>query len=110
MPASARVTSAPTLHTGPDALRVRAGFAAMCVGMFIAILDVQIVATSLPNILAALTIRADDCRTGADLLALCALECADAAAIRPAAALNRRDPNLHQFGGQFCRAGLGAVI
>lgn len=35
------------------------GFAAMCVGMFMAILDVQIVATSLPNIQAALAIRPD---------------------------------------------------
>ncbi|MBC7480151.1 MAG: DHA2 family efflux MFS transporter permease subunit, partial [Pseudorhodobacter sp.] len=36
-----------------------AGFAAMCVGMFMAILDVQIVATSLPNIQAALQIAPD---------------------------------------------------
>jgi MFS transporter, DHA2 family, multidrug resistance protein len=33
-----------------------AGFGAMCIGMFMAILDVQIVATSLPNIQAALQI------------------------------------------------------
>ncbi|MGV8987188.1 MAG: DHA2 family efflux MFS transporter permease subunit [Cypionkella sp.] len=33
-----------------------AGFVAMCIGMFMAILDVQIVATSLPNIQAALQI------------------------------------------------------
>jgi MFS transporter, DHA2 family, multidrug resistance protein len=33
-----------------------AGFAAMCIGMFMAILDVQIVATSLPNIQTALNI------------------------------------------------------
>jgi MFS transporter, DHA2 family, multidrug resistance protein len=36
-----------------------AGFAAMCVGMFMAILDVQVVATSLPNIKSALGIKPD---------------------------------------------------
>jgi MFS transporter, DHA2 family, multidrug resistance protein len=35
------------------------GFAVMCIGMFMAILDVQIVATSLPNIQAALEIQPD---------------------------------------------------
>ncbi len=35
------------------------GFGAMCIGMFMAILDVQIVATSLPNIQAALNIAPD---------------------------------------------------
>ncbi len=35
------------------------GFAAMCVGMFMAILDVQVVATSLPTIQNALTIAPD---------------------------------------------------
>ena len=35
------------------------GFGAMCIGMFMAILDVQIVATSLPNIQAALEIAPD---------------------------------------------------
>lgn len=35
------------------------GFGAMCVGMFMAILDVQIVATSLPNIQSALKIAPD---------------------------------------------------
>ncbi len=35
------------------------GFGAMCVGMFMAILDVQIVATSLPNIQAAFAIAPD---------------------------------------------------
>ena len=35
------------------------GFLAMCVGMFMAILDIQIVATSLPSIQAALDIRTD---------------------------------------------------
>lgn len=37
-----------------------AGFIAMCVGMFMAILDIQIVATSLPAIQAALFIRPDE--------------------------------------------------
>jgi MFS transporter, DHA2 family, multidrug resistance protein len=37
-----------------------AGFAAMCVGMFMAILDIQIVATSLPAIQSALGIRPDE--------------------------------------------------
>lgn len=35
------------------------GFGAMCIGMFMAILDVQIVSTSLPNIQAALNIAPD---------------------------------------------------
>ncbi|HEX2885771.1 DHA2 family efflux MFS transporter permease subunit [Vineibacter terrae] len=35
------------------------GFAAMCLGMFMAILDIQVVATSLPNIQAALLIAPD---------------------------------------------------
>ena len=35
------------------------GFGAMCIGMFMAILDVQIVATSLPNIQTALSIAPD---------------------------------------------------
>jgi MFS transporter, DHA2 family, multidrug resistance protein len=35
------------------------GFAVMCIGMFMAILDVQIVATSLPNIQSALEIEPD---------------------------------------------------
>ena len=33
------------------------GFAMMCIGMFMAILDVQVVATSLPTIQSALTSR-----------------------------------------------------
>jgi MFS transporter, DHA2 family, multidrug resistance protein len=37
-----------------------AGFIAMCVGMFMAILDIQIVATSLPAIQSALGIRPDE--------------------------------------------------
>jgi MFS transporter, DHA2 family, multidrug resistance protein len=40
-------------------LRAWAGFIAMCVGMFMAILDIQIVATSLPAIQQALAFRAD---------------------------------------------------
>ncbi len=36
------------------------GFAAMCVGMFMAILDIQIVATSLPTMQAALGLRPDE--------------------------------------------------
>lgn len=40
-------------------IRVFAGFAAMCLGMFMAILDVQIVATSLPVIQGALNISPD---------------------------------------------------
>jgi DHA2 family multidrug resistance protein len=47
------------MNAGPDQMRVWAGFAAMCVGMFAAILDVQIVATSLPNIQAAIGVRPD---------------------------------------------------
>src|ERR1700754_4161082 len=39
--------------------RVVAGFAVMCVGMFLAILDVQIVATSLPTIQRAIGIAPD---------------------------------------------------
>ncbi|MEZ2128872.1 MULTISPECIES: DHA2 family efflux MFS transporter permease subunit [unclassified Sinorhizobium] len=37
-----------------------AGFVAMCVGMFMAILDIQVVATSLPTIQSALDINPDD--------------------------------------------------
>ena len=40
-------------------MRTFAGFAIMCVGMFMAILDVQIVATSLPTIQHALGIAPD---------------------------------------------------
>ena len=40
-------------------MRLWAGFAAMCIGMFMAILDIQIVATSLPAIQAALAIDQD---------------------------------------------------
>jgi MFS transporter, DHA2 family, multidrug resistance protein len=40
-------------------LRTWAAFAAMCVGMFMAILDIQVVASSLPTIQSALGIRPD---------------------------------------------------
>jgi len=40
-------------------IRVWIGFCAMCVGMFMAILDIQVVATSLPTIQAALHIAPD---------------------------------------------------
>jgi MFS transporter, DHA2 family, multidrug resistance protein len=40
-------------------MRIWLGFAAMCLGMFMAILDIQVVATSLPDIRAALDIGAD---------------------------------------------------
>ncbi|MEJ1158513.1 DHA2 family efflux MFS transporter permease subunit [Prosthecomicrobium sp. N25] len=45
--------------TPPSGLRLWGGFGAMCVGMFMAILDIQIVATSLPAIRGALDIPAD---------------------------------------------------
>jgi DHA2 family multidrug resistance protein len=44
---------------GATGLRMWLGFIAMCVGMFMAILDVQVVATSLPTIQAALDIPPD---------------------------------------------------
>jgi hypothetical protein len=40
-------------------LRTWLGFAMMCLGMFMAILDIQVVATSLPTIQAALGVRPD---------------------------------------------------
>lgn len=43
----------------PTPVKIWVGFGAMCVGMFMAILDVQIVVTSLPNIQAALNIPPD---------------------------------------------------
>ena len=48
-------------HDSPVAALVSAsiGFAMMCVGMFMAILDVQVVATSLPTIQSALDIPPD---------------------------------------------------
>jgi MFS transporter, DHA2 family, multidrug resistance protein len=46
--------------TGRVTAAVWAGFAVMCVGMFMAILDIQVVATSLPAIRSALGIRPDE--------------------------------------------------
>lgn len=43
----------------PLALATSIGFATMCIGMFMAILDVQVVATSLPTIKNALAIPSD---------------------------------------------------
>ena len=40
-------------------IRIWFGFGAMCLGMFMAILDIQVVATSLPDIRAALDVDAD---------------------------------------------------
>lgn len=42
-----------------EAVRIWIGFSAMCVGMFMAILDIQVVASSLTNIEAALHVPAD---------------------------------------------------
>lgn len=44
---------------GPVPIRTWLGFGAMCLGMFMAILDIQVVATSLPDIRAALDVGAD---------------------------------------------------
>ena len=54
MPPDARsiVVTPPTVSTW-------FGFAALCIGMFMAILDIQIVSTSLPNIQHALDIDPD---------------------------------------------------
>jgi DHA2 family multidrug resistance protein len=58
--AQARASAAPpTHHTRPVKLATWIGFAMMCVGMFMAILDVQVVATSLPTIQKALNIAQD---------------------------------------------------
>lgn len=48
-------------HVPPEraALRTWIGFGAMCLGMFMAILDIQVVATSLPDIRAALDVGVD---------------------------------------------------
>ena len=46
-------------HTLPVGLATWIGFATMCIGMFMAILDVQVVATSLPTIQHALNIAQD---------------------------------------------------
>ena len=47
------------LMSGRTGARVWVGFAAMCIGMFMAVLDVQVVATSLPTIQRALGIAQD---------------------------------------------------
>jgi DHA2 family multidrug resistance protein len=47
------------LEDGPVSIGIWLGFLAMCVGMFMAILDIQIVASSLPDIGAALGIPHD---------------------------------------------------
>jgi len=44
---------------GRTPTRIWLGFGAMCLGMFMAILDIQVVATSLPDIRAALDVGAD---------------------------------------------------
>ena len=49
----------PTDPEGPTTFAVWAAFGLMCLGMFMAILDVQIVATSLPTIQSALGVRSD---------------------------------------------------
>ncbi|MFL5294867.1 MAG: DHA2 family efflux MFS transporter permease subunit [Phenylobacterium sp.] len=48
-----------TASTRADGVRTAAGFAMMCLGMFMAILDVQVVATSIPAIEHALAVPAD---------------------------------------------------
>ena len=52
------VTRAAALDPAPS-LATWAGFAALCAGMFMAVLDIQIVAASLPTIQAELAIRPD---------------------------------------------------
>ena len=49
----------PAKRTAAVSVTTWAGFAVMCVGMFMAILDVQVVATSLPTIQSALGIQPD---------------------------------------------------
>lgn len=57
----ARPETPPAAVAAPDKAgpRAWAGFTFMCIGMFMAILDIQIVATSLPTIQAALKIAPD---------------------------------------------------
>jgi DHA2 family multidrug resistance protein len=56
--AEGSLTSAPSPQ-GRVPMRIWLGFGAMCLGMFMAILDIQVVATSLPDIRAALDVDAD---------------------------------------------------
>jgi DHA2 family multidrug resistance protein len=49
----------PPIGQPPAGLRIWAGFVCMCLGMFMAVLDIQIVATSLPTIRLALGIAPD---------------------------------------------------
>jgi DHA2 family multidrug resistance protein len=52
-------TNPASHHTLPVKVKTWVGFATMCIGMFMAILDVQVVATSLPTIQHALNIAQD---------------------------------------------------
>jgi DHA2 family multidrug resistance protein len=57
---NSRALVTPSTYDGPaPTVTAWIGFAAMCTGMFMAILDIQIVATSLPTIQEALDIRQD---------------------------------------------------
>ena len=49
----------PASHAGNPTIGTWCGFLLMCLGMFMAILDIQVVATSLPEIKSALAISAD---------------------------------------------------
>ena len=49
-----------TETSAPASLRTWVGFSMMCLGMFMAILDIQVVATSLPTIQGALNIAPDE--------------------------------------------------
>jgi len=53
------VSGRPEPGTGASAVATWAGFLVMCLGMFMAILDIQVVATSLPTIQHALAISPD---------------------------------------------------
>lgn len=53
------ITNPATQPPGRVSLAVWLGFAAMCLGMFMGVLDVQIVATSLPRLQEALSIPPD---------------------------------------------------
>src|SRR5204863_7291574 len=49
----------PVSHAGNPTIATWCGFLLMCLGMFMAILDIQVVATSLPAIRSALAISPD---------------------------------------------------